>query len=211
MNTPRPFPVQPQDTVFSGDWAAWKGLRKWWECVEAHIVPHTGRDNVRWLELGSHEGRSATGAALIFDGPDSHITCVDYWFPPSEWCTRQEGATGPAEQRFDNNIRAVGAASRVTKLKGHWLSHLETFGRRNYHGVYIDAEHNGVAVLAQSELLWDMLVPGGFMVWDDYLLQPPKDVSLLPVADGIEAFLSLHRGEYTMLFKEWQVFIRKNS
>lgn len=64
-----------------------------------HVLPVlAGRPGVRWLEVGSFEGRSALWTLdNVLTGPGSEITCVDLW--QRMWLQKSD-----FEQRFDENV-----------------------------------------------------------------------------------------------------------
>jgi hypothetical protein len=182
----------PPGVTFSPGWAAlsprWLAARVvYWL---THVKPHVGNRAVRWCEVGSHEGRSALCTLkFLLTHPGSHLTCIDDWIK-----------FGPeTSARFDANIAVAGESPRVTKIKEDWRTAIPKL-TGPFDGIYIDAEHEAIAVKQQAELLWPLLAPGGFIIFDDYGLAPVAEgaiawLSQLPVADVV------HEG--------WQLIVRK--
>jgi predicted O-methyltransferase YrrM len=178
---------QPNNTVFSGDWGRWENSGKLQNLLTTHInLPK----NSSWLELGSWEGRSTIVTSLILQ---PKITCIDIW------------DNKEAERRFDRNLKAT--EIHVCKIKSHWYPALHGLYGEVFDGAYIDTDHTAPSVLSQSVMIWPLIRPGGFILWDDYLLA--NEDKKLPVAIGVKSFLSSFEGKYKLLYKDWHVAIQK--
>ena len=161
------------------------------------------------LEIGSFEGRSACYiiekcAAII--GGGATLTCVDTWEGSVE---HQSG--GPVasvmsevERRFDHNttIALSKASNRVTLRKIKQSSHdamakmIAAGQLQSFDLIYIDGSHEAPDVLADAVLAFQLLRPGGVMIFDDYLwsMHRPgtQDVLLMP-KPAIDAFMNIYQ------------------
>ena len=161
------------------------------------------------LEIGSFEGRSACYiiekcAAII--GGGATLTCVDTWQGSVE---HQSG--GPVasvmsevERRFDHNTRIAlsKASNRVTLQKVKQSSHdamakmIAAGQLQSFDLIYIDGSHEAPDVLADAVLAFQLLRPGGVMIFDDYLwsMHRPgtQDVLLMP-KPAIDAFMNIYQ------------------
>ena len=154
----------------------------------------------RLLELGSFEGLSA--CFLLWRLPDAHLTCIesfDGYF-----------ATPELEQRFEGNV-AVVDASRVRKLPGKTRDMLPRLieERAAFDFVYVDASHFALDVIVDAALSWQLLVPGGLIVFDDYALDHGDP--LLTPGVAIDAFLQLVESQSERVDAGGQVALRKAS
>jgi hypothetical protein len=78
-----------------------------------------------------------------------------------------------------------------------------------YDFIYVDADHTTVGVLLDGEMAWQQLKSGGIMAFDDYTWgHESGDPRLAPMV-GIDLFLHRHQGEYELLTKNTQVWIKK--
>lgn len=179
-------------STYTADWFS-RAIPAWQQLV----LPRLPAGPRRWLELGSHEGRSAewTLAHAIREGDE--LVCVDYWPDPA------------VEARFDENV-----GSRVTKCHSRhleWLCAAVLVGER-FHVVYVDGDHRAQAVLADATLAWRLLPVGGVMICDDYRWRhPPADVGKIYPQVGIDAFLAAHATELSLLHCHEQVIMEKRS
>lgn len=177
-------------STYTADWFS-RAIPAWRQLV----LPRLPDGRRRWLELGSHEGRSAewTLAHALREGDE--LVCVDLW--PDH----------AVEARFDANV-----GGHVTKHKGQHFEWLCTaaFAREVYDVVYIDGDHRAQAVIADAVLAWHMLRVGGVLIFDDYLWRhPPSDVGKIYPGPGVDAFLSCFATELILLHKHDQVIVEK--
>lgn len=175
-----------------------------WERVARKLE---GR-RARILELGSFEGLSA--CFLLWRLPEAHVTCVDTFAGIPAY--NAYGIGGPElERRFDRNVALVDG-SRVRKLAGAThsvLPELVADGERFDLG-YIDASHRALDVIVDSALCWQLLVPGGIAIFDDYGPIPPGDDPLEHPAPAIDAFLGLVGDELEVMERQRQLIVRKS-
>ncbi|MGH7791972.1 MAG: class I SAM-dependent methyltransferase, partial [Thermodesulfobacteriota bacterium] len=130
---------------------------------EQHLAGFKGKDNIRFLEIGSFEGRSTIWfLENILTHPTSSITCVDNF-------SRQGG-----EPRFDHNIKVSGFSNKVTKIKGRSEDVLRTLNENTFDIIYIDGNHYALNVLMDTVLSWLLLKPGGIIIFDDYEWEPER-------------------------------------
>lgn len=147
---------------------------------------------IRWLEIGSFEGRSAAWTLEHLLRAGDELVCLDTF------------ADADREQRFDENL-----AGRATKVKSRSIDYLRR-EQGEFFCVYIDGNHDAPDVLADAVLSWQLLEVGGVMICDDYLWQHPKTTAGR-VAPGvaIDGFLAAFVTRAIPLHIGYQVIIRK--
>ena len=143
--------IVPAKYHFSTDWVS-KHKSIWARL----LADFKGKPNIQALEVGSFEGRSALWfLENILTGENSTITCIDIW-------------VGNYEKLFDDNIEAYGQPGKVIKIKGRSDQALRQLKTQTYDFIYIDGSHFAKDVLVDAVLAWDLLKPGGIMIFDDY-------------------------------------------
>lgn len=182
----------------TSDWTTYN-LVEWAQLLS----PYRGQE-IRILEIGSYEGRSA----LFFLNylPRCRIVCVDRF---DENCKPERVPKMVAvEKRFDSNLAPF--ASRVEKRKGESAAMLPKLALEEYRFdlVYVDGDHRAASVYLDAALSWPLLVAGGLMIFDDYQWQHKSTMDRRP-KPGIDAFLALMEGNYRELTRGYQIVIEK--
>ncbi len=163
----------------------------------AALEIYRGRPDLRMLEIGSLEGRSAIWfLEHVLTHPTATIVCLDPWVLPAR------------ELRFDHNLRIAGLAGKVAKLKGRSEDLLSALPRESFDIVYVDGCHLALNVLFDAVSAWLLLKPGGLLIFDDYLWETAKPPSQRPQL-AIDLFLESLHGRYDLLSRGYQVILRK--
>lgn len=165
-----------------------------------------------FLEIGSYEGRSAVWTVEHMLEDNGSITCVDTWEGGEEHAKENMKAV---EARFDHNInlaRDTFPNREIYKVKATSVDALTGFitGNYKFDFIYIDGSHRGRDVITDSCLAWQVLKPGGILVWDDYLWGDTRDVLHKPKI-AIDTFMLLFGEEITPVFVGYQVIIQRNN
>lgn len=150
------------------------------------------------LEIGSWEGMSTTWfLESILTHQDSKITCVDPW--PS----------GEVFMRFVYNTRHHYSKINIKRgFSGDVLRQMHP--DEQYDFIYIDGSHTSWDTLEDAILSFRLLKPNGFMIFDDYKGGELEDTVTSPFK-GINAFIECYDKHIEVLYKEYQVFIRKKA
>lgn len=180
-----------------------------------------GRPHLHFLEIGSWEGRSACWFLThVLTHPSSRITCIDPFPSFGEEEIRRYGALWglapplpkifSTEEKFDANIRALGAQGKTEKLKASSHVALRSLPLASFDCIYIDGSHKSTDVLEDAVLSWRLLREGGLLLFDDYHLAQNADPLWNP-GRGIDAFLSVFGEECDVLHKDAHVILRKGK
>jgi hypothetical protein len=182
------------DFSYTSDWLS-KHLEHWNE----HFKPLMGQPDLRALEIGSFEGRSAVWLLEeVLTHPSASLVCIDPFLGAGR------------EARFDHNVALSGQAQRLEKRKGFSEDVLPTLAGHVYDLIYIDGGHAASTVLLDAVLSWRLLRPNGVLVFDDYLWMKDPRASQRPKL-AIDLFLEQYAGQYEVLHLGYQVMLRKNT
>jgi hypothetical protein len=156
-----------------------------------HVAPRLANiRSVRWLEVGSHEGRSALWtAANLLRGDAARIVCVDPWLV---------GWNDQAGLLFDRNTEDD---ARIIKLRGRSVDVLPLLRDRSFHGAYVDGLHDADSVLHDARKASRLLAPGGIVIFDDYGAKDPT----WGVKPAVDMFLGEMRGRIDVVYVGWQL------
>jgi predicted O-methyltransferase YrrM len=163
----------------------------------------------RILEIGSFEGLSA--CYFLWRLSQAQVTCVDTFEGASDYVAFGIAVTD-LESLFDSNVSLVDA-SRVRKLVGdsRWVLLALVEKRRLFDLIYVDGSHLTLDVIVDAALSWQLLAPGGLLIFDDYCGNIHEQDALLRPGPAVDAFLDLVAGHSDLLFKERQVIVRKTD
>jgi len=181
-----------KDYVFTADY-----LSAQTPALEKYLGEYRGLKNLKLLEIGSYEGRSAVWfLENILTHPTASIICIDPFLEPKR------------ELIFDHNIKVSGFSTKVKKIKGLSENVLQTLEKSSFDVIYIDGSHYALNVLMDGVVSWQLLKPGGIIVFDDYKWRPDKPAIERP-SMAIDIFLNAFHSNIQVLHKDYQVFVRK--
>jgi predicted O-methyltransferase YrrM len=176
----------------------------WFSIHEEHWLRHfayfAGRAGLRFLEIGSFEGRSACWLlSTLLGGPECVLICVDTFDAHPE-----------QESNFDHNIRKCGAEHRVLKLRGRSEQVLPLLEAASFDFIYVDGSHGMLDVLGDAAEAWRLASPGGVVVFDDYCVSAGRPAAG-SCGSAVDGFLTTVAGHYEVVFSDWQLAVRKRD
>lgn len=183
-----------KDYDFTTDW--FTGNIPVWEQV---LAPFKGKPGVSYLEIGLWEGRSALWVLEnILTHPTARLTGIDVF-------------TGEVKQRYLANLRLSGFANKATTIVGPSQQELRKLPLASFDIVYVDGSHAADDVLADAIQSWEVLKPGGILIFDDYRCSgytTQLPLELLPMA-AIDVFVMSHRHSLELVRRDYQMIVRK--
>ncbi len=194
------------EPVFSTDWFSTRI-----PTLTKVLEEYKNKPDLRFLEIGTWQGQSACWFLQnILTHESSTLTCVDTWAgSPSIEMLHPQLIAG-SEAAFDANMQAIGATAKVRKLKGRSSQMLRTLDLATFDFIYVDGGHEATETLNDAVLAWQLLKPGGIIVFDDYdwkyfrhPLRRPKP--------AIDSFLHVFGREAELLTSGWQIALRKRQ
>ena len=166
-----------------------------WEEI---LGPLKGAPNLHYLEIGVYEGRSALWMLeQVLTHPTSRMTCVDT-FPED------------LQERFMANVRLSGLADKVTVMQGRSQVRLRELPLNSFDIVYVDGSHEAHDVFVDAALSWELLKPGGMLIFDDYLMHNYVEAEYPPKI-AIDAFLAAFRRYIEVIYHDHVVIVKKLS
>lgn len=156
------------------------------------------------LEIGCYEGLSSVFLAdNLLDHPDSSLTCVDP-FLTIDTNDHKDLLTNGEELNFDHNIKICKNTNKIIINKITSDKFFET-NDKIFNFIYIDGCHENDYITRDMENSFKALESGGIMWMDDY-----GGGSKVPIRYTMDKFLEKYAGQYELIYKGWQLAIRKN-
>ena len=169
------------------------------------LAPFKGRANLRFLETGSFEGRSAVWLLEnVLTDETSHLTCVDTFNDHVEASTHEHTFI---LENFKHNIRRFGR--RVDYFVGESRDVLRDLPFKDHFDfIYINGDHKASSVLEDAILAFRMLKPRGVLVFDDYCWgHMHRDIDRPKIA--IDVFTHIFSDELDVVFAGSQIALIK--
>lgn len=170
-----------------------------WETV---FSPFKGKPDIRYLEVGMYEGRSALWMLEnVLTHPSAQLIGVDPFL-------------GPYKQKYFANIERSGSADKVTTITGFSQVALRNLPLNSFDIIYIDGSHAKDDVLEDAVLCSRLLKEGGILVFDDYrwagcfvsgTCDSPTD---LPRA-AIDRFVQCFDKKFEVIHNSYQIILKK--
>lgn len=161
------------------------------------------------LEIGSWEGQSSVYFSdNLLDNKNSFLICVDPHMDTGKK-TRLLWKDGKktVKNRFINNIKKSKNFKNIT----YYNETSDIFFEKNkttFNFIYIDGCHNPDYVKRDVNNAFKVLEKNGIMWMDDYLAGKIPEHPLTPKII-IDEFLKENAGKYEIIYKAYQIAIRK--
>ena len=194
--------VTPENNyIFTVDWFSYN-IPIWTH----YLNELKNKPNLRFLEIGSFQGRSTVWLLEnILTNDSSSITCIDTFEGSIEHTINFPNDIKNLFDIFSHNISKF--KNKVNIIKDKSQDALKKM-KEQYDFIYVDGDHKASSVIEDAILSFPLLKKGGIMIFDDYLwFQMKKFIDNPKVA--IDAFLEIYADKITILYKNHQVIIEK--
>lgn len=164
---------------------------------------------VHFLQVGAFTGDATE---WLFDNiltnEKSTITDIDTW-QGSQIEGHDSFNWNEIEKIYDDRFADKLKSGRLVKQKMTSLQFFST-NKKQYDFIYVDGDHNALSVFLDGVNGFYCLKNGGTMAFDDYLWT----LNQLPFNDpkpGINSFLNIFGGQYSIIDIQGQAWVEKNG
>jgi predicted O-methyltransferase YrrM len=169
--------------------------------LEKILLPFKGKPAIHYLEIGVNQGRSALWVLEnILTHPSARLTGIDI-FP--------EGTD--FKKRYLANLKLSGCEHKATTIEGFSQVELRKLPLNTVDIIYVDGDHTASGVLADAALSFQLLKPGGILIFDDYLWYEERLPEELRPQMAIDSFITSYRNVLEVVYHGYQVFIKKRE
>ncbi|KAI0067651.1 glycosyltransferase family 8 protein [Artomyces pyxidatus] len=166
----------------------------------------------RVLEIGSWEGRSAVFLLNNLCASGGEIVCIDHFDLLRTEAGRER------HRKIEHNLALTGKTFRILDQFSFpalmdLLEEEMSSAAPGFDWVYVDGSHEADDTLLDGELAWRLARKGAVFIFDDYDWNAQPKESIHHPRRGIDAFLTLHKGEYRRLSSDtqYQMILQKTS
>ena len=171
----------------------------WFKDVEKYFR-HVPKEKLRVLQVGAYTGDATTW--LLNNRDIERIHDVDTW-KGSEEKDHESLDFKSVEEYYDSRTTDI----RVVKCK-MMSDEFFNINDKTFNFIYIDGDHTALQTALDGLNAFKVLEPGGVMAFDDYLWNYNGDPYLEPKR-GVDAFLEVCRGRYSLIEVGYQVWVQK--
>jgi len=194
--------IKEQKYIFTVDWFS-HNIPSW----DIYLNNFKNKPNLNFLEIGSFQGRSTVWLLEnILTDENSSITCIDTFEGSIEHHIYSKNELINLFDIFVHNVSTF--KNKINIIRGKSQEVLKLLNE-SFDFIYIDGDHTAVSVIEDAILSFSLLKKGGIMIFDDYewlvmnnYIDNPKP--------AIDAFLEIYANKITLLYKDYQVIIKKN-
>jgi predicted O-methyltransferase YrrM len=185
---------------FSTDWFT-NNILNFEECMKSIEGTHD-----KFLEIGVFEGRSTCWLLKHGLNDDGTIFCIDSFYGVDGYVNNK------LKQTFEDNILEIKKPTQKVNLYSstsyNGLAEIiyEKYGEFKF--IYIDGAHDARTTLSDACMAWGILDKGGVMLFDDYEWQHGETEQEKPKL-AVDCFLETFKGKYEILFKNYQLGVKK--
>lgn len=177
------------------------------DCFEQYLEHFKKQENLNFLQVGVFTGDASVWLAdNILTGKNSRLYDVDTWLGSDE-SVHHTMDFADVERTYDAKVNGY---ENILKYK---MDSATFFSKElgPFDFIYVDADHTSEGVYRDAMNSWQFLKPNGILAFDDYTWGDGlPDQSLAP-RQGIDKFLDKYNGNYHLIYKGPQVWIRKNA
>ncbi|KAI0722041.1 glycosyl transferase [Cerioporus squamosus] len=197
----RDYEFTPSQDWFSFNMGTWRSL-----------FARIAAPAPRILEIGSWEGRSAVFLLTELCRDGGELVAIDHF----DLMTTEAGRE--RYRKLTYNLSLTGRPFRIIdefSVPGLMTLLTEEMSATEpgFDWVYVDGSHEADDTFLDGELAWRLARKGAVVIFDDYHWDKKPEESMHHPRRGIDAFLALHAGQFTLLSSEtqYQVIVQKTT
>lgn len=187
---------------FSTDWFTDK-IPNFEVCMNAIDGKHQ-----TFLEIGVFEGRATCWLLKHGLDDDGTIFCIDPFYGVKGFPVADEGLYSVFKSNTEKVRRPLQKLLTYQQTSTQALSELIYDMSVKFNFIYVDGAHDARSTLTDLCMAWPLLKKGGVMLIDDYEWIHADTEQEKPKL-AVDCFLEIYQGKYELLFKNYQVGIKK--
>jgi hypothetical protein len=172
---------------------------------ENHLTHLAGQPNLHFLQIGVYTGDASVWLLEnILTDPTSLLLDVDTWAGSEE----SEHTQIDFDKVYEYYKERMEPYPNMRSVKNNSDNFFRNNVKQMFDFIYVDGDHTTKQVARDAIGAWQCLKSEGILAFDDYMWGRDLPAHLTP-HPAIDAFLDDHVGEYELLTKEYQVWLKK--
>jgi predicted O-methyltransferase YrrM len=172
-----------------------------------YVYPEFKGRSGRFLQIGSYTGDASVWLyENLLKDTDSVLVDVDTWEGSDEKVHHQMNWV-TVETVYDAKTLAGRSQRKILKYKGTSDSFFKN-NRELYDFIYVDGDHTAYGVMKDATAAYECLKVGGILAFDDYSWSGANDLADRPQM-AIDAFIQIYRKRVTLIYKGYQLWVKK--
>ena len=160
-----------------------------------------------FLQIGTYTGDASVWLLdNVLTDKTSYLLDVDTWAGSDE----SEHSQIDFEKVYEHYKERMKQYTNVRSTRNDSDNFFRSNTKPVFDFIYIDGDHTSHQVTKDADGGWKALKYGGIMAFDDYMWGQDLSPELTP-KPAIDRFLAKYWGEYQVLTRGYQVWIRKND
>jgi hypothetical protein len=188
-------------------------LNKWDNYLSSYWMEHL--DDLKnkkhnSLVIGTNEGKKTCWLLNnLSNNPETRVYSVDTWMEGNPEYSNDVDQ-GVIEKIFDENIKKTNRVNQLIKLKMPSKKALNYLidNKIKFDYIYLDSSIEAKNVITDAILSWELLIPCGRMIFDDYEWDKSNEEYYRPKL-AIDSFVKIFKPELKVLFVDYQYGIEK--
>lgn len=188
-------------------------LNKWDNYLSSYWAEHL--DDLKnkkhnSLVIGTNEGKKTCWLLNnLSNNPETRVYSVDTWMEGNPEYSNDVDQ-GVIEKIFDENIKKTNRVNQLIKLKMPSKKALNYLidNKIKFDYIYLDSSIEAKNVITDAILSWELLMPCGRMIFDDYEWDKSNEEYYRPKL-AIDSFVKIFKPELKVLFIDYQYGIEK--
>lgn len=175
---------------------------------EKYLTRYSGKAGFRALQIGVFTGDASLWLMEnILTHPFSTLVDVDTWQGSDEGAHHVMDFED-VERTYDEKLAHYRNRIKYKMTSEEYFKDVK-LGLFDF--AYIDGDHTAKVTFEDGEAAWYALKPEGILAFDDYTWGDGLADQTLAPKPGIDKFLDRHMGEYDLLEKGAQVWVKKHA
>lgn len=179
------------------------------ENFQQYLSHYKGQQDLKFLQIGVFTGDASVWLLEnILTDSSSLLIDVDTWQGSPDEDVHMQMDFEDVYKTYKNKMEPYNNMRSIRDTSSNFFEQKQP---DTYDFIYIDGDHTEQTVYADGVNAWNCLKPNGILAFDDYTWGDGLEDQSRAPRPAIDRILEQYTSQYTLLIKNYQVWIRKNA